>query len=394
MIILNTFLIVCALVLLVPGSLLLLQVASAWQPHRARPLPGGRRPIVAIIVPAHDEATLIARTLRSIVPQLAAGDRLLVVADNCKDDTASIAAAAGAEVIARTDVDRRGKGYALDFGIRHLAQMAPDVVLVIDGDCEIAAGAVEHLARRSAASGRPVQALYRMHAPARSSITTRIAGFAWLVKNQVRPLGFHRLGLPCQLMGTGMAFPWHSISQSLLATGHLVEDLKLGVELARAGMPPLLCPEARVNSSFPATGRGLAEQRRRWEHGHLGMILGVAPGLFVQGLAQRRLPLLAMALDLCVPPLALLMLLATATCAGSVAAHAYTGTTLPLLLATAALVLPTTAVLLAWMRHGRSVIALQDLACAPLYMLWKVPLYLMFALKRQAAWVRTRRDAE
>ncbi len=394
MIILNTFLIILALVLLIPGSLLLLQVASAWQPYRARPIPDGRRPVVAIIVPAHNEATLIARTLRSIAPQLVAGDRLLVVADNCNDDTALIAAAAGAEVITRTDVQRRGKGYALDFGMRHLEQMAPEVVLMIDGDCEIAADAVEHLSRRCIASGRPLQALYRMHPPAQSSITTRIAGFAWLVKNQVRPLGFHQLGLPCQLMGTGMAFPWHAISRSLLATGHLVEDLKLGIELARAGMPPLLCPEARVSSNFPASGRGLAEQRRRWEHGHLGMILGVAPGLFLQGLTQGRLPLLALALDLCIPPLALLMLLATASFAASVAAYAFTGAPLPLLLATAALGLPATAVLLAWARHGRSVIALRDLACAPLYMLWKVPLYLMFALKRQAAWVRTRRDAE
>lgn len=394
MIMLDILLILLSIALLVPASVLFLQVLAALPPRSVRAMPAGPRPPVAVLVPAHNESLLIAQTLCSIMAQLDTEDRLLVVADNCTDDTARIAAAAGAEVIERNNKAQRGKGHALDYGVRHLAQDPREVVLIIDGDCTIAVDAIKRLAKTCLLTKRPQQALYHMHAPAESGIKTRIAAFAWLVKNQVRPLGFHRLGLPCQLMGTGMAFPWHAISRSLLATGHLVEDLKLGIELARAGMPPLLCPEAGVSSSFPATGSGLAEQRRRWEHGHLGMIIGVAPGLFVQGLAQGRLPLLALALDLSVPPLALLMLLATATFAGSVAAYAFAGTTLALLPATAALGLLVTAVVLAWARHGRSVISLRDLACAPLYVLWKVPLYLMFALKRQAAWVRTRRDAD
>ncbi|UUZ49852.1 hypothetical protein LP420_06825 [Massilia sp. B-10] len=42
------------------------------------------------------------------------GDRLLVVADNCSDDTANQARSLGADVLERTDLVRRGKGYALD----------------------------------------------------------------------------------------------------------------------------------------------------------------------------------------------------------------------------------------------------------------------------------------
>jgi glycosyltransferase involved in cell wall biosynthesis len=74
---------------------------------------------------------MIAGSLRSILPQLAEADRLLVVADNCSDDTAAIATAEGAETIERSDLAHRGKGYALDFGIRHLELDAPDVVIVI-----------------------------------------------------------------------------------------------------------------------------------------------------------------------------------------------------------------------------------------------------------------------
>lgn len=394
MTLITLLLVLSTLLLLLPVSVLCVQVLAALPGHRPRPMPGERRPVVAIVIPAHDEALLIAATLHSLQPQLAAGDRLLVVADNCTDKTARIAAAAGAEVIERNDSGRRGKGYALDYGVRHLAQNPPEVVLIIDGDCTASRGAIERLAKTCLATGRPVQAQYLMQAPAGAGLRTRIAGFAWLVKNQVRPLGYFRLGLPCQLMGTGMALPWSGVSHAVLATGHIVEDLKLGIDLARAGMPPLFCPEARVSSCFPASAAGLADQRMRWEHGHLGMMLGVAPGLFATALARGNLPLLALALDLCVPPLALLVLLACMAFAGSAAWFAFTGAALPLWLATAALALSAAAVLLAWGRHGRGVISLRDMALAPLYALSKIPLYLKFVAKRQGEWVRTRRDAE
>jgi len=41
------------------------------------------RGCVAVLVPAHNESAGIARTVRSVLPQLRHGDRLLVVADNC-----------------------------------------------------------------------------------------------------------------------------------------------------------------------------------------------------------------------------------------------------------------------------------------------------------------------
>ncbi|MFX5972557.1 glycosyltransferase, partial [Acinetobacter baumannii] len=75
---------------------------------------------VAILVPAHNESEGLRPTLIEINSQLGSGDRLVVVADNCTDDTATIAAAAGADVVVRHDLSRIGKGFALDAGVRHL----------------------------------------------------------------------------------------------------------------------------------------------------------------------------------------------------------------------------------------------------------------------------------
>jgi cellulose synthase/poly-beta-1,6-N-acetylglucosamine synthase-like glycosyltransferase len=222
----------------------------------------------------------------------------------------------------------------------------------------------------------------------------RIAEFAGTLKNRIRPMGLGRMGLPCHLMGTGMAFPWTTISTARLATGHIVEDLKLGIELARAGTPPQFCPDATVTSTFPISNEGIRSQRIRWEHGHLGVILSDAPSLLLEGLTKMRLSLLAMGLDLSVPPLALLMLLVTGIWLTTALWYIFSARPLPLVLATIAGALLAFSVLLSWARWGRQIVSLGTLAMAVIYALWKIPLYIKFIAARQLEWVRSKRDTD
>lgn len=381
-----------ALLVLLPTLVLFAQVVLACLPEPARVARQGQRARVAVLVPAHNEASLIASTLASIRPQLREGDQLLVVADNCTDQTASLAREAGAQVVERQDQQRRGKGYALDFGVQHLRQSPPEVLIIIDADCQVGAGALEHLARCCVDNARPAQALYLMHAPAGAGLKVQVAAFAWRVKNLVRPRGWARAGLPCQLMGAGMAFAWQHVSAVNLATGHLVEDLKLGLECAALGKPPLFCPDAVVNSHFPTSQEGLSIQRKRWEHGHLGVVLAEGPKLLARALVHRNWPLLGMAIDLLVPPLALLSMLLMALFVVSWLAFGLLGVLWPAWLATLALGLLGAAVLLAWARFARALIPFSVLMYAPFYAARKIPLYLGFLLKRQVDWVRSKRD--
>lgn len=394
MILLQALFTALCLALAVPVLVFTVQVAASLSRSRPRRDSAVARPRIAVLVPAHDESVGIATCLRSIVAQWRDGDRLLVVADNCSDDTADRARACGAEVIERQDAARRGKGYALDFGIRHLAAAPPDVVVVVDADCLLHGDALHRLACRCAESGRPAQALYLMLAPPGAGLKIRIAAFAWAVKNHARALGYHRLGLPCQLMGTGMAFPWQVIRAADLASGHIVEDLKLGLELAEQGRAPCFCPDALVTSVFPSSSEGVQSQRTRWEHGHLGMLLHYVPRSLLQSLATQNLGLLALILDLWVPPLALLTLAVLASCGFGLALWGLAGTGSSWLLALPLLTLGllTTTVLLAWVRYGRGILSLVSLAYAPLYALGKIPLYLGFLVRRQVEWVRSRRD--
>lgn len=390
--VLQALFVLCLLALAVPVCVLALQVIAAPRAVRPRDLPAGPRPKVALLVPAHNEAAGIGATLASIRAQLGAGDRLLVVADNCSDDTAVAAHIGGAEVAIRADPIRRGKGYALAFGMRELGLAPPQVVIVVDADCLLAPGAIDWLAHACAASGRPVQAAYLMHARDGAGPEKKVAQFAWTVKNWLRPLGGRRLGLGCQLAGSGMALPWQLARTAPLASAHLVEDLKLGLDLALAGHAPVFCAQAVVTSVFADSAAGGRIQRTRWEHGHLGLIARYGPRLVMQALARRDAALFALALDLCVPPVSLLLMLATLLGACGALAWAISGNSLPWAPAAALPLMLAAALALAWLKAGRAILPAHQLGHAARYALAKIPLYLRFVVRRQAAWIASARD--
>jgi cellulose synthase/poly-beta-1,6-N-acetylglucosamine synthase-like glycosyltransferase len=377
---------------LVPAVVFAVQVLSA---RTSLPPIRGARPRAVILVPAHDEAQGIAKTLRALLCQMRQGDRVVVVADNCSDDTAAIAVGEGVHVVERRDAARRGKGYALDFGLRHLQEDPAPVIVMIDADCHVETGALDALVCVCAASGRPVQALYLMEGVPPAGLRMRIAQFAWRVRNHVRPLGALNLGVPCQLMGSGMAFPWELIRNAPLASGHIVEDMQLGINLAMCGFPPLFVPQARVTSYFPESFAGADAQRMRWEHGHLSTLLSQGPRLFAQGLSRPDFSLCAMAIDLMVPPLALLALFLSLLAAGQASYAVLAGASWwPTALTLAALLSTLGAAIVAWWGFSRDLLSWSELLAAPWYAARKVPMYLRFVWRRQATWVRAQRDGE
>src|SRR5580765_639706 len=185
-------LVALALLFVTPVALFLGEVVAAIAlPQRSFPPSPGHtfRRRVAVLVPAHNESSGLLPTLADSKSQLRMADRLIVVADNCSDDTGSVAAAAGAEVVERKDAARRGKGYALACGLDYLKADRPDIVIVVDADCRLGKQAIDHLARACVTTNGPVQALDLMISQSGSSLNFKVSEFAWRVKNQLRPLG-------------------------------------------------------------------------------------------------------------------------------------------------------------------------------------------------------------
>jgi cellulose synthase/poly-beta-1,6-N-acetylglucosamine synthase-like glycosyltransferase len=348
---------------------------------------------LAVLVPAHNEAAGIRSTLESIARDLRPQDQLVVVADNCTDDTAAIAREAGATVIERYHTDLRGKGYALDYGLNHLKVAPPDVVVLMDADCDVDPGSLPRLACQTLVLNRPVQANYLIQQPATQNLKGAVSAFAVKVKNYVRPLGLLRLGAPCLLTGTGIALPWRSAIAVNVASGHIVEDMKWGLDLALQGHLPIFFPQARVTSRLPSEDQAAKVQRTRWEHGHLQILTSYTPRLLWQGLRQGNIGLLALALELSILPLSLLVMVWVGVMMATVGAGILGGPSWPLQIAALAGGGLFLAVLLAWVGYGRSDLRLAQLVMVPVYILWKIPLYIMYMLKPQKQWVRTQRDS-
>lgn len=356
-------------------------------------VPLGERPhTTAVLIPAHNEGAGLLPTLTDVRAQILPQDRILVVADNCSDDTAEVARAAGAEVVVRHDLERRGKGHALGFGVTHLAASPPDVVAILDADCRLDEGALARLSQSAMQSGRPVQALYLMLHQPPVGTGQAIAMFAWRIKNWLRPLGLRSLGLPTLLFGTGMAFPFRLLEGRDLGNSRLAEDTALGLALAEAGRAPMFVAEAGIHSHFPVSRVGTEQQRQRWEKGHIENIMDLVPSALVKSILDRNLGLAALAVDMAVPPLSLLVLITLVFLLLGGAAFALGGPAAALAIPAFSLLLVLLGTTAAWLAMGRDLLPVRSLLRLPLHPLKKLLFYQKIASgKAPSTWIRTER---
>ena len=410
---------------LAPAAAFAAQVGLALlPPRRPRHEGEGERPGGAALVPAHNEGAPVADVVAALLPQLSPRDRLIVVADNCTDDTAAAAVRGATPVggtvdprftlIERFDPDRRGKGYALDDALDRLAADDPDgrlpaAVAILDADCRVSPGGMDRLIGACLTSGRPVQARTLCEVDARTDPAAAglmaVSELGLLFKNHIRPRGSARLGLPCQLMGTGMALPGPLLEAKRAEAaarggggafgGDLAEDMQMGVDATLAGTPPLFLEDVRVGSPLPTSLRGFDGQRTRWEQGHLQTLARGVPRLVKHAVLRDDLRALGLAADLAVPPFSLLVTAWFAIAAALAAIAWATGFTAALIAHAAGGAVVAAAVLVGWAVFGRDRVPAAALASVPKFVLRKLPIYSRFLTNRvETEWVRTERAAE
>lgn len=360
------------------------------------PLPGLARPRLAVLVPAHDEEALIARCVASLRAQAYPKDRfrVVVVADNCRDRTAEVASAAGAEVLERRDDMSPGKGQALRWAMDRLLTEAepPEGVVVVDADSIADPRLLTHLGAALERGADAAQAEYLVLADD-DSARSRLIEAAFLLFHRVRLGGRAALGLPAFLVGNGMLFsrrllstlPWNAFSG--------VEDLEYTITLRMAGFRPRFVNAARVLGPIPHGYRGMRGQRLRWEGGRWHVVRSRLLPL-VRHAMRADLGVLDAAIDLAVPPLGLLAmgtLVGSAVSAVAVVLHLATAWSLsPWFLAVAALI--AFLLLGLWSSDARASTWLA-LVESPRFLIWKVFTYARIAAGFDARrWERAQRS--
>ncbi len=350
--------------------LVTLMVAAVVAGHKQ---PGATAPVVAsgdadrsalrwiVVVPAHNEEIAIGDTLRTLCAQAYPASRfeIAVVADNCADATVAIvhqakqaAAQSGGPVISvweRNDLEKRGKGYALEWAFARLLpasfptdapvpRQGADAFALVDADTWVAPDFLSRMSAAMASYGVTTAAPEMDSANAAASETSKNTGqplvalqgrygvsnpeggwraalmaAAFDLCNHVKLLGAHRLGQGgVGLKGNGMAFTRATLGAAAWRGHSITEDIDYGLELlTRRNIRACYAPAARVMAQMPVTGRQAVSQRERWERGRYKLLRERALPLIGAGLRTRNAPLLVAGVDLLVPPLAELCALIT-----------------------------------------------------------------------------------
>ncbi|MHB8773320.1 MAG: glycosyltransferase family 2 protein [Syntrophales bacterium] len=264
----------------------------------------------AALVPAHDEEPVVAETVKS----LSGADYpegmldIVVVADNCTDGTAAVAAANGARVLVRKDPGKRGKGYALAHAMEILLREPYDAIVVVDADSVVNPGFFLALDARIQEGEGVIQA-YDGIANPDASVLTYMFAVGNAIENRLFYDGKAAIGLPAMLRGNGMCFtrkildkhPWNSFS--------VTEDTEHSLCLLEAGVPVRFAPEAIVLARQPETFAQAKTQRIRWASGTMKMSKARAFELLLSGIRKRRFFLADAGLTLIVLSKPLMLLL-------------------------------------------------------------------------------------
>lgn len=225
----------------------------------------------ALVIPAHNEESVIGHMVDSL-RQLEYPDKLydiFVIADNCTDNTALVAEAAGAKVYRRFDSEKRGKGFALDWMFRKIFDMPEsyDAICVFDADNLVKSDFLLWMNKHLCKGSRVIQGYIDSKNPYDSWISISYSIAFWL-SNRIFQLPRYYLGLSCGLCGTGFCIETNLLREIGWNTTSLTEDLEFTMKLALNDMKVSWAHNAVVYDEKPLTFKQSWGQRLRWMQGH------------------------------------------------------------------------------------------------------------------------------
>jgi len=224
----------------------------------------------AVLVPAHNEAAVIPHLIASLQAQAypASLCKIFVVADNCTDETASVARAAGAVVFERRHATAGGKGPALDWLIHRVWETGEvfDAVTIFDADNLVSPTFLRTMDGHLQRGDQVIQAYLGTKNPNDSWITRAIC-IEYVYMNRFFQRARQTVGLASALGGTGMCVAVPLLRRLGWPCASLTEDLEFQIQAILAGAPPTLSWEAVVYDEKPLSFVAALRQRLRWMQG-------------------------------------------------------------------------------------------------------------------------------
>lgn len=263
------------------ASLRMLRPLRNRLPFSLSPTPTHRPVLLVAVLPAHNEASNLPDTLGALQAQHRPPDRVIVVADNCTDDTVAVARQHGAEVFITSGNTERKAG-ALNQVLREIlpALTRRDLVLVADADTQLGPGFLESaVGAMDADVGIDAVGGLFYGEPGAGLIGQFQRNEYIRYQFQVK----QRRGRVFVLTGTASVFRAEALADVAQARGTLIpgrqgdiydssaitEDNELTLALKSLGCRMTSPPGCEVRTEIMPTWRALWVQRKRWQRGAL-----------------------------------------------------------------------------------------------------------------------------
>jgi cellulose synthase/poly-beta-1,6-N-acetylglucosamine synthase-like glycosyltransferase len=374
------------------GYMFLLALASMWpRPQLPRVSPPRTRFIIAI--PAHDEETVIARTVQRLLQLDYPRDlfRVHIVADHCSDRTAEFGRTAGAVVHERREEPRSGKGAALAWLFQRILSEACDAVVVFDSDTLVDAQFLRVMDAHIARGTKVVQGQHIISNPEEGWFPA-LTWSMFLVDNRYQNLGRSNLGFSAKHMGDSICFHV-SVLRSYGWGEGLTEDYQLRQQLLLGGIRITYEPEAKGYGEATQTWQQARVQRARWLRGVYDASRDLGGQMLRHGVRRGDLAVLDGALQAYLPSFSTLSLIVLAAFGVQAVANVFAGPLFDtrLLAAWAALAIALFFYPLIGLALERAPIrAYLAMVLGPFFMIWRSWLAAQARFNRgPVKWVRT-----
>ena len=240
----------------------------------------------AFCIAARNEEAVISQLCDSIKNQNYPAELIdiYVVADNCTDNTASVAKKSGAHVFCRFDDNRIGKGYALGFLFdkieRSVGISTYDGYFIVDADNILDRNYVSAMNDCVSAGHRVIMCYRNSKNYADNWIS---AGYSLWFLRASRHLNIPRqhFGTSCEITGTGFYVCSDIIEKNGGWIHHcLIEDIEFTIDCVLRGERVALSYDAIVYDEQPTSFRQSLRQRKRWCKGYIQILKKYGSKLF------------------------------------------------------------------------------------------------------------------
>ena len=258
----------------------------------------------ALIVCAHNEERVIGQLVENL--KLLNYDHKLydiyVVADNCQDQTATVAAQAGALVQERFSDSGKGKGFALEWMFHRLFAMEKkyDAVCIFDADNLVHPNFLKEMNSRLCHGEKIIQGYLDTKNREDSWVSAMFAISFWIT-NHIWHLAKYNIGLSCVLGGTGMCIDTEVLKRHGWGATCLTEDEEFTMKALMEGIPTTWAHDAVIYDEKPLTFKAAWNQRVRWAQGNFDVANRYIPRMLYKGIKEHNILLLDGVIDMFQP---------------------------------------------------------------------------------------------